>query len=234
MGSASENYEYGTLCAFNYTESIDHDQSAGAFKAWALGGVVTHQTTSPPTGYAVYFRHTGESAVNYCFKQVPFAVEPGNTLTVTGLARIEAAATLGSVDDAKLQIIDRFFDPLVAAANTPLDTKSVDSTTSDDWQALTVSWTNTGTLRRLVWIRTIMRHATAYVDFCHKESDLPAAGNVLNSDTVNWVGGTLTLPDMADVLEGVDYGVGGSGSTGILTDPLYDATRVAYIRKVSE
>jgi hypothetical protein len=160
----TENYEYATLNANNYAESIDHDKSAGAFKAWTKGGIVTHQTASPPTGYAVYFRHTGDSDTNYCFKQTAFAVGPGKTLTVTGFAKL--SGTLASADDARLQIIDQFADPLCDAANTPLATASVaDRTDATNWQALSVNWTNSGTLRRLVWIRTIMRSATVYVDF---------------------------------------------------------------------
>ncbi len=49
--------------------------------------------------------------------------------------------------------------------------------------------------------------------------DYPTASNVLSSDTVNSVGGTLTLPAVGKVLLSTSYGVGGNGSTGTLTLP---------------
>ncbi len=49
--------------------------------------------------------------------------------------------------------------------------------------------------------------------------DFPAVGNVLSSDTVNSVSGTLTLPGVGDVEAGVIYGVGGNGSTGSFAVP---------------
>jgi hypothetical protein len=240
MGSTTENYEYTLLVQHNYTESSDHDQSAGAFKAWTLGGVVTHQTASPPTGYAVYFRHTGESAVNYCFKQVPFAVEPGKTLSVQGVAKL--SATLTSADDARLQIIDPFADPLVVGTNSPLATASVaDRTDSTNWQTLACNWTNTGTLRRLVWVRTIMRHATAYVDFAHKESDLPDTGNVLVADTVNWVAGTFdeaarnTDPGVGNVVLATAYKILNVAKVGTLSgEGGGTGSAIAFLRKVQE
>ena len=207
MGSATEVYEYSLLAPHNYVESIDHDQSVGTLKAWTKGGVVTSQTTPVPTGYAVAFLHTGDSAVNYCFKQTAFAVGPGKKLTVTGFAKL--SGTLASADDARLQIIDQFADPLVLGSNTPLATASVALANSTEWQTLSVNWTNTGTLRRLVWIRTIMRSATVTVAFAEGKDieDYPDAANVLPPDTTNGVVGTLT-------------------------DPLYATTRVAYLRKV--
>jgi hypothetical protein len=49
--------------------------------------------------------------------------------------------------------------------------------------------------------------------------DYPTVGNVLSTDTVNSVSGTLTLPGVGDVNSGVAYGVAGTGSTGTLTLP---------------
>ena len=51
------------------------------------------------------------------------------------------------------------------------------------------------------------------------EPDLPDVGNVLNTDTVKSVQGTLTLPNEKYVLSGISYGVGGTPSTGTLTLP---------------
>jgi hypothetical protein len=48
-------------------------------------------------------------------------------------------------------------------------------------------------------------------------SDLPGVEFVLTGETVGGQPGTLTLPTEAQVLNGIDYGVGGNGSTGSLT-----------------
>jgi hypothetical protein len=58
--------------------------------------------------------------------------------------------------------------------------------------------------------------------------DFPAVGNVLNSDTVDGVSGTLTLPSIGNVYTGVAYGVSGTGSTGTLTIPTAANVRTSY------
>jgi hypothetical protein len=47
--------------------------------------------------------------------------------------------------------------------------------------------------------------------------DYPAVGNVQDDDTVDGATGTLTLPAIADVESGVQYGAGGTEFTGTLT-----------------
>jgi hypothetical protein len=49
--------------------------------------------------------------------------------------------------------------------------------------------------------------------------DYPSVGNVLSTDTVNSVSGTLTLPGVGDVNSGVVYGVAGTGLIGALILP---------------
>jgi len=121
------------------------------------------------------------------------------------------SGTLASADDARLQIIDQFADPLVLGTNSPLATASVgDRTDATNWQTLSVNWTNTGTLRRLVWIRTIMRSATVTVAFAEGKDieDYPDAANTLSADTTNGVAGTFveadrnTDPGVANVWKG--------------------------------
>ncbi|RYZ90909.1 MAG: DUF1566 domain-containing protein [Proteobacteria bacterium] len=49
--------------------------------------------------------------------------------------------------------------------------------------------------------------------------DFPSVGNVLSSDTVDGIAGTLSLPSASKVLSATNYGVAGNGSTGSLTLP---------------
>ena len=50
--------------------------------------------------------------------------------------------------------------------------------------------------------------------------DFPSAANVLNTDTVDNLAGTLTLPAAGKVFTGTSFGVAGTGSSGALTLPL--------------
>lgn len=52
--------------------------------------------------------------------------------------------------------------------------------------------------------------------------DFASVGNVLNTDTVNGVQGTLTLPSANDVLNSVVYGIGGNSITGNMISPSAD------------
>lgn len=59
----------------------------------------------------------------------------------------------------------------------------------------------------------------AYLDVgaLQRIEDYPAVGNVQNDDTTDGATGTLTLPAIADVESGVQYGAGGTEFTGTLT-----------------
>lgn len=147
---------------WHYTESRDHDQVEGAFRAWCRGGVV-NSVSSPVFGSRPRsYQHVCESADYPVFRQEEVLVEPGDTLFVTGWFRKDASMSYLP----RLQIVDYFADPLVDDSSSPLD-EAVMTDSIDAWETLTVSWTNSGTAARKVLVRALAKNATGnlYEDF---------------------------------------------------------------------
>jgi hypothetical protein len=145
----------------NYAESFDHDGSVNAYKAWPKGGIVTSQTTSPPTGYTIYYDHEVEVATYPCFRQYQATVFPGTAIEVSAVIRntdgIDVSSTSPIDLRPRLEIIDVFADPLVNSTQTALDSDAiaVSNGTNTDWQDVDVIWANTGDAPRQVYVRII-------------------------------------------------------------------------------
>jgi hypothetical protein len=160
LGSTNENYQYKTTAvpAYSYVSSVDHDQVAGAFKAWTRGGVIVSDVNTVPDGYGTSFRHMCESVEMPCFRQTEMTVEPGQTLQVMGKIRITDNHSAWA---PRLEIIDPGADPWVDAKNSPLASDAIPQTDGGftDWQNVTVSFTNTGLMGRKVVIRCSAQRA---------------------------------------------------------------------------
>ena len=167
FGGATENYGYNTdyIPAWGYVSSQEHDQVANAFKAWSRGGIVTSQTSSPPVGYSIYYRHACESGSFPCFRQVEVTVAPNHTLSATGRIRIESGKD-HSAWPPRIQIIDKFSDPLVDSGNAALAEAQAAAAVGDGttWQDVAVTWSNTGGADRKVLLRASAMHAASWVD----------------------------------------------------------------------
>lgn len=181
----------------DYFESADHDATENAMKAWCLGGAVTSQTTSPPTGYDIWYKLTCEdTGQDYpCFRQYETVVLPGTSIEVEGQFRWAGGEDLSSSGlEPQLQIIDAFADPLVDSAQSPLDydmPATLDGTETG-WQSVDVIWANAGDTQRNVIVRMI-----AYND-----------GGVDDVD-VNSVWSIATYQDqIADILSTVTTALG--------------------------
>jgi len=148
-----------------YSESFDHDQVENAYRAWTLGGIVTSQTASPPTGYTIWYEHACESASYPCFRQYETTVLPGTAIEVTGQIRIADAEDHSTYPPA-LQIVDKFADPLVDSTQSYLDSDAVATAdgTEAGWQAVSVIWANSGDAPRQVIVRMYAQHASGDVD----------------------------------------------------------------------
>jgi len=168
FGSTSEFTYYtdtDSRKANSYVESSNHDQTENAFKAWTLGGIVTSQTASPPTGYTIWYEHACEDVDNPCFRQYETTVLPDTAIEVTGQIRI-ADAEDHSAYPPTLQIVDKFADPLVDSSQSYLDTDAVATAdgTEADWQDVSVIWANSGDAPRQIIVRMFAQHASGDVD----------------------------------------------------------------------
>jgi hypothetical protein len=162
FGGGTEFYEYANLQRLisDYVESFDHNGTASSFKAWCRGGIVTSQTASPPTGYTIYYTHACEdTATEYpCFRQYETTVPAGQTIEVSGYLKIPAVDFTAVGETApRLQIIDKFADPLVDSTQTSLDEDviPVANGTNTAWQAVSVLWANSGAAPRQVIVRML-------------------------------------------------------------------------------
>lgn len=160
-GTEFESYNGVRRLIGDYFESFDHDGTENTFKAWCRGGIVTSQTASPPTGYDIWYEHACEDTdPEYpCFRQYETTVQPGQTIEVEGVIRIADAEDFTDSGDIppRLQIVDKFADPLVDDTQTALDEDIIGSYdgTDTDWQDVAVIWANQGDSPRQVIVRML-------------------------------------------------------------------------------
>ncbi len=163
-GATTTFYNYNSSlyrARWNYAESFDHDQSVNAYAAWTLGGIVTSQTASPPAGYTIWYEHACEDTdPEYpCFRQYETTVMPGQSIEVRGVLRIADGEDFSGVGELppRLQILDKFADPLVDSTQVPLDEDIITSYdgSNTDWQEVDVIWANAGDSPRQVIVRML-------------------------------------------------------------------------------
>ena len=210
FGSSVENSQYNTtkVPLNSYVVSYDHDQVAGAFKSWTRGGITISDTTPAnlPAGYAVAFKHTCESATAQCFRQEQVSLSPGATLKIDGKIRID-----GGLDHSawapRVEIIGCDSDPLADATKTPLATASVAQPNGSvsTYQAVTVSFTNTNVLPRMIYVRISAKRASGNVYSVYsRDVNYPAVTDVRTGTTWGYMGTTLTgtcaVPTLHQVL----------------------------------
>lgn len=157
----------------SYSESFDHDGVTNAFKAWCLGGIVSSQTASPPTGHTIWYELAAEDTTQESpvFRQYETTVLPGTAIEVEGKIRIADGEDLSASGlEPQLQIVDKFADPFVDSTQNPLDyDMPADVTGAEtDWQDVAVIWANQGEAPRQVIVRMIAYNDggvdTVYVD----------------------------------------------------------------------
>jgi hypothetical protein len=158
LGSTNENTNYATYCNDNYyLESFDHDQSPGAYKSWTVGGITTYPlTATPPTGYTSYYSTTLGSATRPSFYQIsPINLPVSGTLRYIVYLRKSASMTYLP----RVHLFNPTTDPLISTTYTPLvEVIMTDST--DTWEKLTVTYTNTTTYTQNLILRIIGKNAT--------------------------------------------------------------------------
>jgi len=152
--STTENSNYNTLARETYSESIDHDQTGGAFRAWTKGGITSSATATPPTGYTAYKSTALESATSEGFWQKEVLVSAGASVTIHMNLRKDASMTYLP----RCIVFNKAStDPFAGGAglNTFTMTDSVDT-----WEDSDYTYTNTGSAEVTLVIRFQGMNAT--------------------------------------------------------------------------
>jgi broad specificity polyphosphatase/5'/3'-nucleotidase SurE len=162
FGSTTENGQYaGLYFGLNsYFESLDHDATEGAFRAWTGGGIVDGDATVTNIQSRSY-KHNCTSADYPTFMQRLYTLEPGETLRVRAYVRKDASMAYLP----RIQIVDQYACPLADTNNVPLDEAIHVGDAVDEWQALEVEWTNSKTTRHPVYYRSLAKNASGNVYF---------------------------------------------------------------------
>lgn len=92
FGSVTEN-TYTSVAKEAYSESYDHDQVAGAYKAWTKGGVTSSQASVLPTGYTHGYATVLENATVEGYWQREVTVGAGASVNITMNLRKAASMT---------------------------------------------------------------------------------------------------------------------------------------------
>jgi len=160
LTSATEHHEY-TFMASNGVlncQSFDHDGNAGALKVWCLGGVVTSQTSTKPTGYVQAYTHALESATYPCFWYKTFTVAAGETVSVEVQLRKDASMTYLP----RVYLMKSIENPLVDATAAEDSFTMTDST--DTWESDTFTIDNSaGTYDKDYTLWFVGKNATGSV-----------------------------------------------------------------------
>ena len=170
MGATVENYEYNTYYNpfNNYVESIDHDGSSGAYKAWGRNCVVIKDVATYPSGKTHSYKTAmeaivGEAVQRPSFYQTEYTIPAGRTLTLDVWLKKDANS-MTVIPSA--MIIDPGLDPLLTSSHTPLDSFTMADNT--DWQTDTLVYTNTKAVPMKVVIRAIATNASSNFYFYYE------------------------------------------------------------------
>jgi hypothetical protein len=146
---------------YQYKESLDHNQSLGAFHAYTNGGTVS--SIVDPTGGSElgWNAISPNSATNPCFYQHEYSLDPGEWLFMSAkVSKTVSSMTLAPA----LQIIDPFQDPLVLATNNPLASIVIPGDLNGTYYPIAIAYQNTTSRRIYVLARMICKNATGTVN----------------------------------------------------------------------
>jgi len=93
FGGSTENVNYTSFSKYVYSESIDHDQVSGAYKAWTSGGVTTKQAVTVPVGYSSAMQTVLENATIEGYWQKEMTVGAGASVNIEMNLRKDASMT---------------------------------------------------------------------------------------------------------------------------------------------
>jgi uncharacterized protein YjbI with pentapeptide repeats len=160
FSSSTDNSTYNTIDnpPWAYADSRDHNQVAGAYKAWTRGGIVTSQGSAVPLGYTSAYAIACANAANWGFYQEDYTIAPGQRL-VWLVYRQQTTST-----SALAEVVQPGNDPLVSSTQAAL----VQVTFGADinaWAVQQIEYTNATGFPQTVTLRVRGRAAsgTLYV-----------------------------------------------------------------------
>lgn len=151
---------------YNYFESFDHDQIAGAFRSWTLGGVTSSTLTDPPAGRVRSYQSVMASATYPTWYQRRINVEAGRTLYLRVWGKADSGTTFYA------QLVLPTADPLITGTGTGVWQQVM--TADGAWHEYVTSWRNTATYPVTINARFLAYKASgnAYSD-CQWSFDRP-------------------------------------------------------------
>lgn len=194
--SATENSGYATFSEGAYTESFDHDASAGTFRSWTTGGITSSATATLPTGFTTYMSSALASATYLAYWQKEVLVAVGASVTISMALRKSASM---SYLPRIIAFLKNTTDPLAGGAGINTFTMT-DST--DTWEYSTYSYSNNTSSDVTLIIRSQGKNAT---------------GTMLSAVDVDVINVDLTtvLANLATVDTNVDAILLDTGTTGV-------------------
>ena len=141
-----------------FSESVDHDQVANAYRAWTKGGIVDSDIGTVYTGRTRSYKHACTTASFYTFQNRTFTVQPGGGLVVQCYVR--KSATMSYLP--RVWILTPGQEPFISGSPNAEDimTDSVDT-----WEELNLVYANGGTSPIDVVVRTVAKNASGNVFF---------------------------------------------------------------------
>lgn len=142
----------------NFNESINHDQTANAYRAWTKGGIIDSDTGTVFTGRARSYKHACATASFYAFQNRTFTVPPGGGLVVQCYVR----KTVTMAYLPRVWILTPGQEPFITGspAHEDIMTDSVDT-----WEELNIVYANAGISPVEVVVRTVAKNASGNVFF---------------------------------------------------------------------
>lgn len=93
FGGGTENYLYTSGDVTAFSESFDHDQVVGAYRAWTAGGVTTKQAVTAPVGYTSAMQTVLANAAKQGYWQKEITISAGASVNIEMNLRKSAAMT---------------------------------------------------------------------------------------------------------------------------------------------
>lgn len=239
FGSSTEVLSYTSLSFGVYSESIDHDQIAGSYKAWTKGGVTSSQAVTLPVGYTTAMQTVLENAAAEGYWQKEYTIGAGASIKFT--SNLRKASSMSYLP--RVQIFNKALtDPF--AGGTPLHIFTM-SNSIDTWESEVWTYTNSGTADVTLVIRTqgMAASGTFYsavkaeqinVDLTTALANIAAVDTVVDAIKVktdalpgsilaSTVEGTYTVQDVLKIMAAILAGkVTGGGTTSIAFRDLSD------------
>jgi hypothetical protein len=219
FGATTENSGYTSLPVEAYSESLDHDQSVGAYKAWTRGGITSSQAGTVPVGYTSAMQTVLESATQQGYWQKEVLVTPGASVNITMNLRKSASMTYLP----RCIIFNKAStDPFAGGAgiHTFTMTNSVDT-----WEAETYTYYNSTANDVTLVVRFQGMNASGNMFSALSVEQINvdltsalAAIAAIDTDVMNYVvEGAYTLQDVLKFMAGVLAGKSSGGGTATIT-----------------